>query len=173
MSTDANATEQRGMTVSESRIWKASIAIGLLASVTFGCSMSRPSMADRTTSIERASVDQFDDEANFKTASSGRSSNSSDAGVASQPSGRKKLAAWQDERASQGQSIPLARTDQSESSEGQAAVEEEPQASRDSGTSRSPFEQAVVSGRRTKPRIAKADANSNDLGLKEANPFEE
>jgi acyl-CoA-binding protein len=160
------------MTVSECQMWKAWTAIGLLASATFGCSMSRPSMADRATSLERASVDQFDDEANFKTASSGDASNSRD-GVQSQSSGRKKLAAWQEQRGADGQSIPLARTDQAESVETNAEDQAEPKASRDPGTSRSPFEQAVVSGRRTKPRIAKTDASSTGLGLKDENPFED
>ncbi|MDB5389319.1 MAG: hypothetical protein JWM11_4965 [Planctomycetaceae bacterium] len=172
--------------MSDSRIWQANIAIGLMVCLTSGCSFSRPSMADRTRNLDRISVDDMlEDTSAVKTASTDEASAQSTAQGKS--NGRQKLATWRDQRDGEGQSIPLDRTDTAEttgtgdatSQTATAAASSKSSSSQaSSGQSGSPFDQALAGGRKTKPRTSKSDSSSKPsgatgLGLAEKNPFED
>jgi hypothetical protein len=166
------------MNVCDSRIWKISLAVGMLACSSSGCSLTRNSMADRATNIDRARVDELMDEGSgTKAANSNDDANSS-----TKLTGRQKLENWRDQRQANNESIPLDRTDQKEASSNDDAAATATTASNslkgNVSRSSSPFDQALTSDRKIKPRAAKTDStgkstDASGFKLAEKNPFEE
>lgn len=166
------------MKLCDSRIRNASLVMGLMACSMCGCSFFHTSIADNPTKMQnRVSVDDFVEEDSGFEAVGHQSSRTASAATQSRGNGRQKLANWQNQRDGNDPSIPVERTDQQLTA--QADAEESSALSSTSPlSSKSPFDQALTSKRRTAPRANAAESNdpestSSSLSPESKNPFED